>query len=302
MHWPNFHHLLYFWSVARNGTIALASEELGVSQPTISTQIRLLEKELGEALFSRSGRRLVLTDAGRIVFEYSEEIFSLGREMVDTLAGRPSGKPTRLRVGISDALPKMLVHHLLEPLLVQPIPTILVCREGPTDSLLAELSVQNFDLVLADEPIASSVRVKAFNHLLGTCEALVVGTANLASEYRSNFPRSLSGAPFLMPAENTVLRRSLDRWLSDLSIRVNIIAEFDDSALMKQFGRGGTGLFVIPSILEADIVREYDVAAVGIAANVQERFFAITVDRRIKHPGVQVIVHSARAEMFARRA
>jgi LysR family transcriptional activator of nhaA len=298
MDWLNYHHLLYFWMVAKTGTIARASEELRLAQPTISGQIRTLEQRLGEKLFRRSGRRLVLTEVGHVVFEYADEIFGLGQELLETLHGRPSGRPMRLTVGISNVLPKTLVHHLLEPALrLDPSP-MLICREDKTDRLLADLSIQRFDLVLADEPVSGPIRVKAFNHTLGSCGVSVFGTTELAARYGEGFPDSLDGAPFLVPTENTLLRRALDRWLEQTGIRVRTVAEFEDSALLKHFGTRGEGLFIAASALETDLERDLGVRVLGRTEQVEETFYAITIERRIKHPAVQAIVEQARARLF----
>ena len=298
MDWLNYHHLLYFWMVAKTGTIARASEELRLAQPTISGQIRTLEESLGEKLFQRSGRRLVLTDTGHVVFEYADEIFGLGRELLETLQGRPSGRPARLTVGISSVLPKTLVHHILEPALrLEPAP-VLVCREDKTHRLLADLSIQRFDLVLSDEPVSGPIRVKAYNHVLGSCGVTVFGAPDLVAEYAKGFPGSLEDAPFLLPSEGSLLRRALDRWLDHNGIRVRTVAEFEDMALLKHFGARSEGLFVAASALEADLARDHGVKVLGRTDQVQETFYAITIERRIKHPAVQAIVEQARTQLF----
>lgn len=298
MDWLNYHHLLYFWMVAKTGTIARASEELHLAQPTISGQIRTLEQRIGEKLFRRSGRRLVLTEVGHVVFEYADEIFGLGQELLETLQGRPSGRPTRLTIGISNVLPKTLVHHLLEPALRLEPPPVLVCREDKTHRLLADLSIQRFDLVLSDEPVSGPIRVKAYNHTLGSCGVSVFGAPELAERHGEDFPRLLEGAPFLVPTENTLLRRALDRWLEQTGIRVRTVGEFEDSALLKHFGARGEGLFVAASALEADLVRDHGVCVLGRTEHVEETFYAITIERRIKHPAVQAIVEAARSRLF----
>lgn len=298
MEWLNYHHLLYFWMVARTGTIARASEELRLAQPTISGQIRTLEQRLGEKLFRRSGRRLVLTEVGQMVYEYADEIFGLGQELLETLQGRPTGRPMRLTVGISSVLPKTMVHHILEPALRLDPPPVLSCHEDKTDRLLAELSIQRFDLVLADEPVSGPVRVKAFNHPLGTSGITVFGSPELVRAYGRGFPESLDGAPFLLPTPNSLMRRGLDRWFEDLEIHVRTVAELEDSALMKHFGARGEGLFAAVTALETDIVRNHGVQVVGRTDHVQESFYAITIERRIKHPAVQAIVEQARAMIF----
>lgn len=302
LEWLNYHHLLYFWAVAKHGTIVRAAEELRLAQPTISGQIRALEDSIGERLFKRSGRNLVLTDAGRLVYQYADEIFSLGRELTDTLKGRPTGRPMRLNVGVADVLPKLVAHRLLAPALRMSPAVQVVCREDKTERLLAELSTQAFDLVLSDAPVGGAVRVRAFNHLLGECGVSFLGSKALAEKYKSGFPGSLDGAPVLMPTENTLLRRSLDQWMDSYSLRPRIVAEFEDSALLKVFGRNGEGIFAAPKAVEDEICSEYGVEVIGRTEGIRERFYAITVERRIKHPAVQAISDEARDKLFKKPA
>ena len=295
----NYHHLLYFWTVAREGSIARATERLNLSQPAISTQIRTLERAIGEKLFVKRGRNLVLTDVGRLVFRYANEIFTVGRELQETLAGAGrENRPARLTVGVVDALPKIVAFRLLEPALHHADPVRLVLREDKPERLIADLSIHALDLVLSDAPIAPTVHVRAFSHLLGECGVSVFGTPALARRYRARFPRSLDGAPVLLPTENTVLRRSLDAWLEVQGIRPSIVGEIEDSALTKVFGHAGAGLFLAPSAIEAEVQRQYEVRVVGRIDAVRERFYAITVERRITHPVVLAISTMARHELF----
>ncbi|WP_428266153.1 transcriptional activator NhaR [Haliangium sp.] len=299
MEWLNYHHLLYFWTVAREGTIAQASKALSLAQPTISGQIRTLEESLGEKLFTRVGRNLVLTDVGHIVYHYADEIFSLGNELLDTLKGRPSGRPLRLCVGISDALPKLISHRLLAPALTLDEPVQVVCKEDKTERLLAELAILGLDLVLADGPIAGTARVTAFNHLLGECEVSFYATAELARGRLRGFPGSLDGAPMLLPTGNTLLRRSLEQWFEAEGVRPNLVGEFEDSALMKVFGQHGAGMFPAPSVIAGEICKQHGVRVVGQTDAVKERFYAITVERRIKNPAVAAISEHAREALFS---
>src|SRR5581483_8757929 len=208
MEWLNYHHLLYFWTVARLGSVTRATEELYLAQPTISAQLRALEESLGEKLFTRVGRNIVLTEMGRVVFRYADEIFSLGRELTDTVKGRSVGRPVQFTVGVVDVLPKLITYRLLQPALQMQEPIRIVCHEDKADRLLAELAVHGVDLVLADAPIGPLVKVRAFNHLLGESGVTIFGPTRLAAKYRRAFPRSLDGAPMLLPTENTSLRRS----------------------------------------------------------------------------------------------
>ncbi len=298
MEWLNYHHLLYFWVVAREGSVTRASEQLGLAQPTVSGQLKALEDSLEEKLFSRVGRRLVLTDVGRVVYRYAEEIFSLGRELQDTLKDRPTGRPVRLTVGVADAVPKLVAHRLLLPALSLPEPVHVVCREDKPERLLAELSVHAVDLVLSDAPVPPGVMVKAYSHLLGETEIAFFATEALAAAHRRNFPRSLEGAPVLLPTENTTLRRSIEQWLDHERIRPKVVGEFEDSALLKVFGQAGTGLFPAPAVIEAEVRAQYDVKLVGRVPGVKERFYAISAERRLKHPAVVAISEAAREKLF----
>lgn len=298
MEWLNYHHLFYFWTMARQGSLARASAELRLAQSTISGQIRALEDSLGEKLFARRGRRLVLTEMGRVVFRYAEEIFSLGRELRDAVKGRPVGRPQSLMVGVADVVPKLVARRLLEPALKLPEPVRLICREDKPERLFAELAVHNLDIVLSDAPIDPSIRIRAFNHLLGECGIVFFGTAKLAAAHRRNFPESLDGAPVILPTENTTLRRSLDQWFAARGIRPRVVGEFEDSALLKVFGQVGMGLFPASSIIADEVQRQYQVRPVGRLDEVRERFYAISVERKLKHPAVIAISEEARQKLF----
>ncbi len=298
MEWLNYHHLLYFWTVARVGGVSAAAAELRLAQPTISGQLRILEEHLGSKLFHRVGRRLELTDTGRIAYRYAEEIFTLGRELMDAVRGRPTGRPVRLAVGIADQLPKLIAYRLIEPALKLPEPVRVVCREDKPERLLADLAVHELDLVLSDAPIHPSMNVRAFSHLLGECGVTVFGTRAIAGKLRRGFPRSLDGAPALLPTENTVLRRSLEQWFQQHGLRPNIVSEIEDSALLKAFGERGVGVFFAPAAIEAEIRRQYRVVVIGRLEAVRERFYAISVERRLKHPAVVAISDAARDKLF----
>jgi LysR family transcriptional regulator, transcriptional activator of nhaA len=294
----NYSHLRYFWMAAREGGVTRASEKLGVSQPSITTQIHDLERTLGERLFSRSGRRLVLTDVGRLVYRYSEEIFNLGQEMLESLEGRATGRPARLTVGVAKVVPKLVAFRLLEPALRLPEPVLVECREDTVERLLAELATHSIDIVLADAPVPSTVHIRAFAHLLGECGVGVFGASELATRARRRFPTSLDGAPFLVPSQNTALRRSLETWFESRRLRPMIVGEFEDSALLKVFGEAGAGLFAAPLAIADDIRRRYGVRLVGELEGVKERFYAISVERRLAHPAVIAISEGARRELF----
>lgn len=298
MNWLNYHHLLYFWTVAREGSIAEAAKTLNLSQPAISTQIKLLEGSLGEKLFTRSGRGLALTEAGQVAFRYADEIFNAGREMVDALRGKSTARPVKLIVGIADVVPKLIAHRLLEPALALTPRVQIACREDKADRLLDDLSVQGVDLVIADAPVTGQQRVRAYNHLLGESSVGFFATPALCKALRRGFPGSLDGAPMLLPMEGTVLRRSLDQWFDRHDLRPQVIAEFDDSALLKVFAQHGAGVFAAPTAIQREVCAQYGVATVGQAADIVERFFAISVERRIRHPVVAAISESARHGLF----
>ena len=298
MQWINYHHLLYFWMVAKEGSIADAAKRLRLSQPTISTQIRMLEEVLEVELFDRSGRRLVLTEAGRVAYRYAEEIFSLGREMLDVLHDRPTDRPLQMVVGVTYVIPKLIAYRLLMPALAHEQGIHVVCREDRFDRLLGQLARHELDLVLSDVPIGPDISVKAFNHPLGSCGVTFFGAPGLAQKYKRGFPQSLDRAPFLLPMPGSSVRRELDRWFDELEIRPEIRGEFDDSALLKVFGQSGTGVFAGPTAIEREIKRDYNVQVIGRTDTIQEHFYAITVERRLKHPGVVAISESAKATLF----
>jgi LysR family transcriptional activator of nhaA len=298
MEWLNYHHLLYFWTVAREGSIAKACQKLRLAQPTISGQLRLLEEALGEKLFTRVGRGLAMTEVGQVVYRYADEIFSLGRELQDVLQGRPRGRPLRLLVGISDLIPKLIAYRVLQPALSMPEPIHLVCHEDTPERLLADLAEHRLDVVLSDAPVTSMIRVKAFSHLLGTCGVTLFCAPSMAASYRKHFPASLDGAPFLLPTEGSSLRRSMDQWFDSVKIRPNVVGEFKDSALLKTFGQAGAGIFPAPSAVEKEVREHYRVSIIGRPDSAVERFYAISVERKLKHPAVVKISDAARDKLF----
>jgi LysR family transcriptional activator of nhaA len=297
MEWLNYHHLFYFWTVARAGSIAKASEELRLAQPTISNQLKTLEGTLGLKLLERQGRRLVLTDAGRTVLRYADDIFRTGRELQRAVKGLPTGQRLRLVAGVADVIPKRMAALLLQPAVDAHPDLTLVCREGPLPELLAQLALHELDVVLADVPASEEVKVKAFNHRLGDC-GLSFFAAPRLGHLKKGFPRSLHGAPALLPAPGTALRRGLDAWFDAGEIQPTVVGEFDDSALMKVFGARGLGFFAAPSVLESEVRERFGVSVLGRADEVREAFYAITVERRLRHPAVVTIAEAARDEIF----
>ena len=296
--WLNYHHLLYFWTVAKEGGITPAAETLHLSQPTLSTQIKKLEQSMGVKLLERKGRNLVLTDTGRTVYRYADEIFGLGRQLTDAVRGRAAEATLRLQVGVPDVLPKLIVYQILKPVLDLEDRVSLVCYEGKLNDLLSDLALHRLDIVLADSPLTPQVNVKAFNHLLGECGVSVLGTPNLAKKYRRGFPGSLSGAPMLLPTQNTTLRRALEQWFDDQDVRPDVMHEFEDSAVLKVFGQAGEGLIVVPAAVESEVRSQYNLKPVGRIDEITERFYAISVERRLKHPAVVAICEAARSRLF----
>jgi LysR family transcriptional activator of nhaA len=297
MEWLNYHHLFYFWTVARHGSIANACVELRLSPPTLSTQIRQLEASLGEPLFVRQRRRLILTEVGRTVRGYADEIFSRGREMLDTVRNRQS-PILHLVVGVSDVLPKLVAWRLLQPALSIPGEVRVVCREDRHDRLLAALAVHDLDVVLSDAPATAAIGVRAFNHALGECGVSFFAAPKLAASLRGGLPLCLDGAPILLPTDVSALRLLLDGWFERHSVRPRIVGEFDDGALLKTFGRAGAGVFAAPSVIETEVIRQHGVRVVGRTTEIRERFYAISADRRLKHPAVVALTSAARHAMF----
>ena len=298
MNWLNYHHLQYFWTVVREGGIGNACKVLNLTQPTVSKQIKLLEKQLGEPLFRRVSRRLELTDAGQMAFDYADEIFSLGQEFLENMQSVASVRPRRLRVGISVVLPKLISHRILSPIVREDNNIHLICEEDHTERLLAELSIQRLDLVLTDTPIAGAIKVKAFNHFLGDCGVTFFATHKLDRTLKGKFPQKLDGANFLALTTDSLSRRSLERWFESVNVRPRIMTEFEDSALMKVFGREGAGVFAAPSVIADEICRELGVKKLGSTDSVRESFYAITVERKFKHPAVAQIADAARKHLF----
>jgi LysR family transcriptional activator of nhaA len=294
----NLKHLRYFWVVASEGSIAKASDVLHLTPQTISGQLRLLEESAGSKLFEKSGRNLVLSDVGRTVFSYADEMFRLAEELQDTLAGQPTGKGMVLNVGVAMVVPKLLAYRVIEPVMRMEEDIHLVCHEAPLVDLLADLSVHKLDLVLADSPVSPVLNIRAYNHLLGESAISFFARSSMAAQYRDDFPRSLDGAPMLMPTSSSSLRRGLDQWLERQQLRPRIVAEFEDRALMKAFGEAGTGIFTSPTAVEEDVINKYGVEVIARSDELHERFYAISAERKIKHPAVATITTTAREDLF----
>ena len=295
----NYKHLHYFWVVAKEGSIARASEKLHLTPQTISGQLSLLEKYLGISLFSKAGRNLALTETGRLVLSYADEIFSLGGELEELIHQLPANLPQILRVGVVDVVPKSIAHRILEPALKMPEPVRMICRESSLDTLLAELAVHRLDLVLADRPVPATVSARAFSHKLGQCAVSFFATKKLKKNLKGDFPQCLDRAPLLLPSSDNQLRSAIDQWLDKLRIHPRVVAEFDDSALMKVFGQEGAGIFIAPAAIEAEVESQYRAVCIGRTDEVKEHFYAISVERRVLHPVVSALMEVARESLFA---
>ncbi len=294
----NLKHLRYFWTVASHGTIARAAEALYVTPQTISGQLHELEQQLGAKLFSRDGRQLVLTDTGRLVFSYTDEMFRLGLELQDALDGNTAGASITVRVGVAMVVPKLLAYRVLEPVLQMAEPVTLICQEAPLVDLLADLSVHKLDAVLADVPVSPTLNIRAYNHSLGDSGISFFGTPEKAAALREGFPQSLDNERMLMPTGGSSLRRNLESWFEHQGIKPMVVAEFDDRALMKAFGERGTGIFTSPTAVDQDVMDKYGVDVIGRTTEIKEQFFIISPERRIKNPAVTVVTEAARKQLF----
>ena len=299
MEWLNFHHLRYFWTVARKGGVRKAAEELHVSQPSISAQLRLLEDSLGEKLFKRSGRNLVLTEMGELVLTYADEIFSAGRELMSAVKQRPGGRALRFSVGMTDALSKFIGFQILKPAFYFSQPVHVVCRQAEIGPLVNQLQAHRLDLVLADEPASSSLKAKTFNHRLGRSGITFCALPPIAKKLRRNFPKSLHQAPALLPSDNMGMREPLEKWFYAKGIRPRIVAEFEDAGLMKVAASAGLGFTMVHSVVDKVALEHFGLRAIAKVKECASDFYAITIERRLKHPVVAAITEHAYSELFA---
>lgn len=297
MDWLNYHHLHYFWTVAREGTIARASQKLLVAQPTVSTQIKTLETVMGQPLFERRGRRLVLTATGEMVYNYANEIFSIGRELMSAVRQQGRDRSLRLLVGLADALPKLVAYELLCRAFEIDQTVQLIVREGKVESLLGELVTHQLDIVLADTPGSPITPVKTFKHPLGRSPLVVLAAPKLAAKLRRGFPQSLHDEPALLATPNVAARRALDGWFIQVDVMPRIVAEMEDSALLKVFAGEGLGFIVIPQVIVDQVCQRYHLQRVGPVEGCDEKYYAITVERRLKHPAAIAISQGARAAL-----
>lgn len=298
MHWLNYHHLLYFWTVVREGSVSKAAVTLQLSQPTVSAQVRMLEHALGQQLFIKKGRTQLLSDVGRTVYRYADEIFGIGREMMETLEGRTAGRSMPLTVGIANAVPKLIAYRLLRPAIEQPDPVRLVCWEADPEQLIGRLATSTIDVVIANVPAPAHLPIKVFNHLLGESDVAFFAATPVAKRLRRQFPASLHKAPMLMPTTNSPLRHALEGWFDRHAITPQIVGEFEDSALMKVFGQATGCVFPAPAAVADDVAQFFGGRMVGRAETVRERYYVISVERRLTHPGVVAMTDVARDEIF----
>ncbi len=294
----NFRHLYYFWVVAKEGGVTRAAERLGVAVQTISMQLALLEKSIGKSLLAPQGRRLVLTEAGRLALSYADQIFLLGEQMQEELAEDDVGRSMRLTVGLSDSLPKLIAFRLLEPAMHLPKRVRMECYDGKFESLLADLALHKLDVVLTDRPVISGTSLRVSSYSLGESQTLLFGIQALADRHSDNFPDSLNGAPLLLPTRNNAIRGRLDQWIERHNLRPDVVGEFEDSALLKTFGRNGLGMFPAPAALKDDILEQFNAVPVGELTQVREQYFAISTELKIRHPAVEAILSAPHSGIF----
>ncbi len=294
----NYSHLQYFWTVAREGSVARAAEVLNLTPQTISGQLKLLDEAVGQPLFNRVGRRLVLSEMGRMVYDYAEEIFTVGAELANVVRGQQMGGPSSLSVGIVSSMPKLIAERIVAPAMMAEQSVRVRCHEASLEQLLSELAVHRLDIVLSDQPVPDGLNLKAYNHRLGESSMSFFALRSQARRYRSRFPESLADAPMLLPSPNSALRRRLDDWFEAHSVFPRIVGEFDDSALLKAFGEAGAGIFAGPTVIAEEICRMYRMSVIGETDEIKERYYAISPERRLRHASVVLITDTARADLF----
>lgn len=299
MEWLNFHHLRYFWMVARKGGVRRAAEVMHVSQPSVSAQLRLLEESLGQKLFRRSGRNLVLTETGQLVLNYADEIFSTGRELISAIKQRPGKYPLKLNIGLTDAFPKLIAFQILRETFRSDEAVHVICREGEIGPLVNHLQAHRLDIVLADEPASSTLKARTFNHRLGRSGMTFCAVPTLAAKLRRNFPHSLNDAPALLPTTNMGMRSTLDTWFDTHQVRPRLVGEFEDSALMQVCATGGRGFTVVHTVVERAALRHYNLRVIAKVEDCGTDFYAITAERRVKHPAAAAITEHAYTQLFS---
>jgi LysR family transcriptional activator of nhaA len=297
--WLNYHHLRYFWTVARKGGVRKAADELHVSQPSISAQLRLLEESLGQKLFRRSGRNLVFTETGQLVLNYADEIFSAGRELMNAVKQRPGKHPVRVNIGLTDAFPKLIAFQILRAAFRSEAAVHMICREGEIGPLVSHLQAHRLDIVLADEPASSALKAKTFNHRLGRSGVTFCAVPSLAAKLRRNFPQSLDGAPALLPTQNMGMRAALETWFDSKAIRPRLVGEFEDSALMEVCSTGGRGFTAVHTVVDRAALKHFGLRVIARVDECGTDFYAITAERRVKHPAAVAITQHAYSSVFA---
>jgi LysR family transcriptional activator of nhaA len=290
----NFHHLRYFWAVAHEGSLRGASEKLGVSQPSICAQVKLLESALGEDLFRTKGRSLALTEFGQLILGYADEVFTLGGEILRAARQAPTSRALRLNAGIVDSFPKLMSYDILRPIFEHEPPVQLTCHEGKLPDLLAQLTTHRIDVVLSDEPASPGMTAKVFNHALGTCGVTFFAMPSLARSLQGRFPGNLDGAPALLPTQNCHLRRELEKWFTAVGVRPRVVAEFEDAALSKIVATRGLGFVAVPTLVAAEAIQRYGFTAIGETTELESSFFAITAERRLTHPAILALTAATR--------
>lgn len=298
----NYHHLRYFWTVAKEGSLRRAADKLKVSQPSICTQIKLLESSLGESLFRPSGRSLELTEFGQLVYGHAEEIFTLGSEILRAAKQAPGVRALRLHVGIVDSFPKLMSHEILKPVFEHDPPVRLTCQEGKAPDLVSQLSTHRIDLVLADEPAPGGIGGKVFNHQLGVSDVSFCAMPILARKIKGRFPRCLDGLPLILPTQNCAMRRDLESWFRSIGVEPNVVAEMEDAALAKIAATGGLGAIALPTVVLSEAVERYGFVSIGKTREVETRFYAITAERRFTHPAVIALTERLRTRKKPRRS
>ncbi len=298
MDWLNYHHLFYFWLTVKTGTVTAAAESLQLARPTVAAQIKALEKSVGRKLFEKQGRGLVLTEFGQQIHQYADEIFALGHELREFVKTGHQGNRRRFVVGLPDVVPKHVAFELLKPALHMENRPRTICYEGKLNRLLSDLALHKLDLVISDSPAPTTLEFKVYTHKLGECGMSMLATPLLAKKYKQSFPASLTDAPCLLPTEHTAVRRSLDIWMDDNDIFPDIIAEFEDSALLKVFGQAGEGIFPVPTAIEGIVRNQYGVDLVGRIPEVLDKFYAISAEKRVHHDATLLVVKQARNKLF----
>ena len=296
--WLNYHHLYYFWVIAKRGSVTEACEELRLSQPAVSAQLKSLEESLGHKLFERHARGLTLTEFGHIALKYAEEIFTLGNEFLRVLDGSTYSRLPVLHVGIADVVPKILAYRLIETVLDKQQRTRIICHEDKTEILIADLALQKIDLILCDSSIPQSTKVKAFSHFLGECGVTFLAKDSLAKQLKRGFPHSLDSKPLMLPTDAAAIRRPLDSWFEEQGIRPQVLMEFQDSALMEIFAQGGHGVIPVPSNIEDEVMNDYGLKLVGRTDEVKEKFYLISLERKIKNPLISQMVERSQSKIF----